>query len=309
MRVSIVIPTKDRGKIFDEGLRSIVKATHGIDAEIIVINDSRQSTPTIPSEFTNVRLIQNPKSGVASARNFGASISQAEYLLFIDDDFLIPPQAISLALEIAEQNPQKIHLFNWVYPPEAEHKLSQFQFGRYLVAFGFTSVQGWLGDDWREEEVFELRDGASYFLPIKKSIFNEIGGYNEKFPHAGAEDFDFVQRAKENGIRFYLDKRCLLYHNELDRINLKNWLNRKKRAGETIKMAVHLGHERLTIKYSLKKRLTFKTLSGTKFVLFGLLKLLPNVRGFDWVYFKITNILLAVSLFEGYHKETNKEEK
>ncbi|MBS1681418.1 MAG: glycosyltransferase [Bacteroidetes bacterium] len=303
MQVSIVIPTKDRGKIFDDGLQSVVKAIKGLDAEVIVINDSRLSTPTIPTEFTNVRLIQNPKSGVASARNFGASVSQAEYLLFMDDDFLIPPQTISLALEIAKLDSKKIHLFNWVYPPEIELKLSEFQFGRYLVAFGFTSVQGWLGDEWRTEEVFELNDGASYFLPIKRSIFKEIGGYNENFLHAGAEDFDFVQRAKEKGIKYYLDKRCLLYHNESDRISLTNWLNRKLRTGETLQMAVGLGHERLKIKYSLYRKFLFKRISNSKFILFGILKLIPNVPQFDRVYFKITNLLLSVYLFDGYTKK------
>jgi glycosyltransferase involved in cell wall biosynthesis len=303
MDISIIIPTKDRGEIFDDGLRSVVQATTGLLAEVIVINDSKRSAPTIPAEFTNVRLVNNPKSGVASARNLGASLSKGEFLLFIDDDFLIPPQAIALALEIAKNDSKKIHLFNWVYPPKVERSLSQFQFGRYLVAFGFTSVRGWLGIEWREEEVFELADGASYFLPIKKSVFNEIGGYNESFPHAGAEDYDFVQRAKVIGVKFYLDKRCLLYHNEFDRINLRNWLNRKRRTGETVRLAVNLGHERLAINYSLHKKIMLRILSSFKFLLFGALKTIPNVKWLDRVYFKITNALLAVSLFEGYRKE------
>ena len=223
MQVSIIIPTKDRGKVFDEALQSVVKAIEGLHAEIIVINDSKSSRPVIPIEYRNVKLIDNPKGGVASARNLGASHSLAELILFMDDDFLVPAGSITQAIEIAQQDPKKIHLFNWIYPPPLQEKLAHFQFGRYLIKNGFTSVQGWLANEWRDEEVFELKDGASYFLPIKKTVFTEIGGYNENFPHAGAEDYDFVQRAKEKGLRFYLDKRCILYHNEGDRIDLKSF--------------------------------------------------------------------------------------
>ena len=303
MDISIIIPTKDRGQVFDEALRSVVKAVDGLDAEVIVINDSKSSRPVIPTEFRNVNLIDNPKGGVASARNLGASLSHAEFILFMDDDFLIPPDSIIRAIEIAKRDQKKIHLFNWVYPPILQQSLTKFQFGRYLLAYGFTSVKGWLGDEWRDEDVFELKDGASYFLPIKKSIFFEIGGYNEDFPHAGAEDYDYVQRAKEKGIRFYLDKSCVLYHNEGDRINLKSWLKRKERNGETLQMAVSLGHEELALKYSAYKTMVMALLSKCKFILFGFLKLVPNMSWFDGAYFRITSLLLSVYLFDGYTKK------
>lgn len=302
MQVSIIIPTKDRGQIFDEALRSVVRALEGLDAEVIVVNDSKTSRPTIPLEFRNVKLIDNLKGGVASARNLGASLSLAEVIVFMDDDFIIPAESIMRVLEIAQHDEKKIHLFNWVYPPDLQQRLTKFQFGRYLLAHGFTSVQGWLGNQWRAEAVFELEDGASYFLPISKSVFNEVGRYNEDFPHAGAEDYDFVQRAKNLGIRFYLDKSCMLYHNEADRIDLINWLKRKEKNGETMKLAFQLGHQRMAIHYSPIKHFVLTTLSYFRFVFFVFLKLTPNRSFFDWVFFKVTNLLLAVYIFKGYTK-------
>jgi len=300
MQLSIIIPTKDRGKVFDQALQSVLAAIDGLDAEVIVINDSKSSRPIIPPKFHNVKLMDNPKSGVASARNFGASLSQAELMLFMDDDFVIPPHSITRVIKIAERDSKKIHLFSWIYPPTLQQRLTGLQFGRYLIQHGFTSVQGWLGDEWRDEEVFELKDGASYFLPIRKSVFAAIGGYNEDFPHAGAEDYDFVQRAKETGIRFYLDKSCVLYHNEEDRIDLKNWLQRKKRNGETIKLAFQLGHQTMSINYSPYKRFILKMLSHIKFLFFVFLNVIPNISFFDRIYFGFTNTLLAIYIYEGY---------
>lgn len=307
MQVSIIIPTKDRGSVFDEALQSVIKAIEGLDAEVIVINDSKTSSPNIPSVWNNVILVHNPKSGVASARNLGASMSQAEILLFMDDDFIIPPDSIVRALKVAAHDSLKIHLFNWIYPPTLHQSLTQFQFGRYLVAHGFTSVQGWLGEEWRDDVVFELKDGASYFLPIRKSIFTAVGGYNENFPHAGAEDYDFVQRAKDKGVRFYLDKSCTLYHNESDRIELKNWLRRKERNGETLQMAVSFGHKELALNYSIHKRIFMGVLSKAKPILFWFLKFIPNVKKFDKLYFSITSLLLSTYLFDGYSKKISRQ--
>lgn len=307
MQVSVIIPTKDREQLFDEALQSVIKAIEGYDAEVIVINDSKTSRPIIPLEFRNVRLVDNPKRGVASARNLGALFSEAEYILFMDDDFVIPSDSVRHAIEIASLDSKKIHLFNWVYPPVLQQRLVQFQFGRYLLAHGFTTVEGWLGNDWSDDDVFELKDGASYFLPIKRSVFTEIGGYDESFSHAGAEDYDFVQRAKEKGVRFYLDKSRTLYHNEGDRIELKNWLKRKERNGETLQMAVSLGHEELALNYSGFKKVITPVLSKAKSLIFWFLNIIPNTKIFDWLYFRVTSLLLSVYLFDGYSKKVSHE--
>jgi GT2 family glycosyltransferase len=301
MEVSIIIPTKDRGEVFNETLHSALEALGNLDGEIIVVNDSKSSIPVIP-DVVNVKLVHNPKSGVASARNLGASLAQAELLIFIDDDFLVSSFSIQKAIEYAWQHPKEIHLFNWVYPPALECRLSKTQFGRYLSTYGFTTLEGWLGNDWREDEVFELKDGASYFLPIMKSVFNAVGGYNDSFPHAGAEDYEFVQRAKKKGIKFYLNKSLTLYHNERDRLDIKSWLLRKKRNGETIKKAVSLSHTELTFHYSLSKKIALEFFLKIRPLIFLFLKAIPNSPMFDAIYFRLTHLLFSVYFFEGYEK-------
>lgn len=303
MDLSIIIPTKERGEVFEETLRSAMKAIDGMEAEIIVINDSKVLRPVVPVAPGRVRLIDNPKAGVASARNLGAAKAQSEILIFMDDDFLVERKDIVRAVEIAALDTKKIHLFNWVYPPDLQETLGRSQFGRYLIRFGFTTLQGWLAGEWRNEDVFELEGGASYFLPIAKSLFNDIGGYNENFPHAGAEDYEFVQKARKAGVRFYLDKTVTLYHNEKDRLDMKNWMRRKERNGETLKVAAGQGLAEIAIYYPNTKRFVLKMLSKSKSLFFAALNILPNVTWLDPVYFRITNVLLAIHIFDGYSKE------
>ena len=68
MQLSIIIPTKDRGDIFYKTLSCAVEATVHIQAEIIIVNDSRTGRPDV-RKFSNmnIKLLDNPKAGVASA--------------------------------------------------------------------------------------------------------------------------------------------------------------------------------------------------------------------------------------------------
>ena len=59
MRLSVIIPTKERDSIFAETLRCAVDAVSQIEAEIIVVNDSKSSTPEIPQHLSRVKLLAN----------------------------------------------------------------------------------------------------------------------------------------------------------------------------------------------------------------------------------------------------------
>jgi glycosyltransferase involved in cell wall biosynthesis len=305
--LSIIIPTKDRGQIFDAALKTAVEATASLNAEIIIINDSKTSNPAIPQEYSNVKIVKNPKAGVASARNLGASLAKAELLLFMDDDFLIPPNALTDLLQKVNQDPYKIYLCNWTYDEDLVKRLSKFQFGRYLIDIGYTSLKGWLGKEWdANQQVFALKDGASYFLPIKRSVFREIGGYDENFPHAGAEDFEFIQRSKKIGLKFYVDTSVNLIHNELDRLEIKSWLKRKSRNGETIRIAADMGYREMVIPYPIAKRITLRMLSPFKGAFLLASAFIPNKKWLDPLYQRMINTVSAIYMFEGYFKQKTK---
>ena len=86
---------------------------------------------------------------------------------------------------------------NWVYPPELISTIQQTQFGRYLIAFGFTTGKGWYNNSsWNDHQIFESYGITSQFLLLSKFLFDKAGGYDERFPHSGFEDFDFAKRSK-----------------------------------------------------------------------------------------------------------------
>jgi GT2 family glycosyltransferase len=293
----------NRAIVFDKSLAALYDATSTINAEIIIVNDSKTSTPIIPKLFTDrVKLINNPKSGVASARNFGVANATHINLLFMDDDMLVSTQNIHELVKNITENNAIAYNFNWIYPPQLTELIAYTQFGRYLINYGFTSLKGWAeGLTWEDKPLFEVDLVASYFLSITKQNFNIIGGYNESFPHAGAEDFEFAKRLKQSSVKGMLNTTTMVLHNEEDRVALLPWLNRRERGAQTRKVAVNLGHAEVGIKASIIKQYVYSIIYAFKPVFFLILKGIPNTKKLDIVYFKIINILLGAYLSKGYN--------
>ena len=303
--LTIIIPTKDRGDVFCKTLKAAFNAIENITAEIIIINDSKTNTPKILPEYYNkINLINNPKSGVASARNLGALNSKYSNLLFLDDDILISKENIADLIDNINKYPNSAINFNWLYPIELTNKIEKTKFGRYLIENGFTSLKGWGKNlKWEGKTVFESDLVSSYFLSITKENFNLIGGYNESFPHAGAEDYEFATRLKKSKIKGLCNPTCTVWHNEEDRVEMIPWLQRKERSAETRKIAASLGHESMSINASRNKVKLILFLFKIKIVFMFCLKLIPNVKALDMFSFKIINYLLAMYLYKGFFKK------
>ena len=132
-----------------------------------------------------------------------------------------------------------------------------------------------------------------------------MGGYNENFPYAGFEDYDLTKRLLQNNIKIYIQPKNVAYHNEVDRMNILQWLARRKRGGKTRQVAVQMGHKELTLHYSKLKARVFEFVIGKQQYFLKALQWVPNIIIFDRIYFFIVNLLYAASVYEGYQEKKN----
>ena len=300
MRLSVIIPTKGRKQIFDATLAAAVRSIQHIDAEILVINDETNEIPEIPAA-SNVHLFNNPKSGVAAARNFGFKNSTGEVILFLDNDIIISKESVDHILKLHAEHSHACFNLNWEYPADALEKISSQPFTRFLKTFQMISFKGWYGDSsWRDNELFASKSIASFHLSIQRSDFEKTGGYNEEFPFAGFEDYDFPVRLRRAAVDFYIDSRMTVCHNEIDRLDLENWLNNQQRRAFTRRKAVSLGYDELAIEYGLFKRFLLRLIMKNEYVLKKMLKALPNTTIADALYFRMLAALQASRIYSGY---------
>jgi len=306
VEISIIIPSKDRKAILLQTLEKVIKAIEKVEAEVIVINDSKTENIDInPAWQHKIKVYNNPKSGVASARNLGASKANANLILFMDDDMWVSEENILTTIALHKKYDKSCCInLNWIYPPELNKKMKKKQFGRYLHYYGFDSLKGWCRNlVWNDKDIFPINHITSQYLSFDKADFDRVGGYNENFPHAGFEDYDLGKRLLKSAIQPYIYPLSMLFHNEADRMEVKLWLARKRRGGETRKVAVKMGYKELDIQNGIIKTLLYKILVKCQPILLKILDVIPNIAAFDPLYFKIMNISLGTAFFDGYHNK------
>ena len=306
MVISIIIPSKDRAAILSESLDKAYKAIANIPGEIIVVNDSKTGDIFLRPEWTDkVKVFNNHKSGVASARNLGAHNASAELLFFMDDDMWLSAENVNTIISLHQHYTVKSCInLNWIYPEALLKQMKTTQFGRYLSYFGFDSLKGWRrGLSWNNEKIFPVEGITSQNLSIKVTDFIVVEGYNENFPHAGFEDHDLSKKLAKAGIQPYIYPLSQMYHNEADRMEVEAWLARKKRGGETRRIAVEMGYTELKLNYGLGKSIAYRVLALLQPTFYTFLSLIPNIKSLDPVYFKLLNTMLGTASFLGYHSK------
>ncbi|MCY1670654.1 glycosyltransferase family A protein [Novosphingobium sp. SL115] len=92
--VSVVIPMYNGEKFIAEALESVL-ASEGVQPEIIVVDDgSSDSSAQIAQSYAGVIVHRQPNGGEAAARKTGYEMATGDFIVFLDCDDLLHPQAI-----------------------------------------------------------------------------------------------------------------------------------------------------------------------------------------------------------------------
>jgi len=297
--LSIIICTYKRPQLLQNCLKGAMQALEGGNTEIIVVNDAKDSTVSVP-QHEAIRVVRNEGQGVASARNFGAKQAQGDLLLFVDDDIEFDAANVKALLTAYEQRPPACYNPNWRYSDEMYREIEKTQFGRFLIHHNLISYKGWVIDlDW-QDHIFEAKQLAAFFLLMPKAFFEKVGGFNESFTNQGTEDDELCKRLRKAGIRMFIDPNNYVFHNEMDRVTLPARLKRFHSGAANRRRAHDMGMEGYEIKYTGKKRKLLSAMLPFESALVAFAKLIPNRRAFDLLYFKMANALIALTIYKGY---------
>jgi glycosyltransferase involved in cell wall biosynthesis len=197
--VSVVVPTRDRSRMLEIALRSVMRQ-RDVQIEVIVVDDaSSDDTPEVVAAFgePRLRLLRNPVStGPGEARNRGASEARGEWLAFLDDDDMWAPTKLSRQIGTATDGGSL-----WVYA------------GSVNVDDDLRIIHGRPPPD-AEVVMATLRrsnaiPGGGSNVIVRRRAFEEIGGFDERF--SPCEDWELWIRMMRLGPPAAVRDRLMAY--------------------------------------------------------------------------------------------------
>jgi len=104
--VSVIIPCYNQAHFLDEAIESVITQTYP-NREILVVDDgSSDSTAPVVRRYPLVRYVYQENAGPSAARNAGVEKSGGEYLVFLDADDRLLPEALEIGVDCLRQHPK-----------------------------------------------------------------------------------------------------------------------------------------------------------------------------------------------------------
>jgi glycosyltransferase involved in cell wall biosynthesis len=104
--VSVVIPCYRQAQYLGEAIESVLAQSYP-HLEIVVVDDgSTDNASPIAARYPGVRCIREQNSGVAEARNVGIRNTNGDFLVFLDADDRLLPEAVETGVRVLGEHPE-----------------------------------------------------------------------------------------------------------------------------------------------------------------------------------------------------------
>ena len=185
-KVSIVIPCYNHGPMLREALASIEQVRNTNLLEVIIVDDGSSEPDSVRtlSEIAEAGywVMSQPNRGVGAARNTGIRLAKGEFILPLDSDNRLRDVYLNEGVSLLRRNPS----VGTVY---ADAEFFGERSGRwYIPDFNLLSLIR-----------MNFIDACALY---RKSLWEEVGGYDEQMPWMGVEDWDFWLRVAAHGGTF-----------------------------------------------------------------------------------------------------------
>jgi glycosyltransferase involved in cell wall biosynthesis len=195
------MPAFNAGRYIDAAIRSLLDERDAIDLDIIVIDDgstdnTRQIVERLARDFPELRLLQNPRKGIAAARNTGLENLPADcrFVTFHDAD------DISYPGRIARQRSRMIA------EPEIDALYGLMEMFSMADEAGMAPAAG--------SPTKIIRGPYLQSAMYRPGVIEKVGRFDEGFRQG--DDTDYVLRVIEKGFNLVLDDGLATYYRRHD---------------------------------------------------------------------------------------------
>lgn len=213
-QVSIIIPAYNQVEYTYHCLEAILANTQDVTYEVIVADDqSTDDTTKLLQKVNGIRISHTPENmGFLKNCNLAAKQARGQYILFLNNDTRVQPNWLSSLVELIESD-ETIGMVGskFVYP---DGRLQEA--GGIFWSNGTGRNYGRLDDPdkaaYNYVKDVDYISGASIMLSLK--LWNQLGGFDERFAPAYCEDADLAFAVRDAGYRVVYQPKSVVIHYE-----------------------------------------------------------------------------------------------
>lgn len=205
MDISVIIPSLNGRKYFDEFLSSVIKECESTSykAEIIIVDDGSEdgSIDYLESIASDIlKPYKNTKKGACSARNYAVSKSSGKYLVFLDNDVIIEKGFFEKIIPMFQDSSVgAVACAGYQYDSRQQiDGIKLLKFKRGFFRFTSNILNKDIKDGLNEYLSFGVQ--GAYFA-CRKDVFNEVCGISELFEPYLLEETDLMYKILKHGYK------------------------------------------------------------------------------------------------------------
>ncbi|HIG45083.1 MAG TPA: glycosyltransferase [candidate division Zixibacteria bacterium] len=205
LTISLIIPVHRNHEPFQACMASVRNLKPAPD-EIIVVADGDPEGAALAGSM-GIQVVETTVAGgPGAARNRGAEQARGDILFFLDADVMVYPDATDRLHKLFAEEPEIAAVIgSYDDQPSEPNFLSQYRNLLHHYVHQNASPEG---------STFWGACGA-----IRRVVFQDMGGFDERYRYPSVEDIELGCRMRQRGYRIRLDKALHIKH-------LKRWTAR-----------------------------------------------------------------------------------
>jgi GT2 family glycosyltransferase len=218
--IGIVIVTYNSGR----EIGACLDAAMASGADVVVVDNASTDDTVAEVKRRGARLVANSDNrGFAAAVNQGFIVLQSTYVLLLNPDAVLKSDLGPL--REASELPRAAGAGGRLLDPDGGPQVG-FMARRLPTAAALSLEALLLNRIWPNNPVnkryrglalnydsrLEVQQPAGAFLMIRRDVWQQLGGFDEKFHPLWFEDVDFCRRAVDRGYRFFYEPLAVAKH-------------------------------------------------------------------------------------------------
>ncbi|MCD9856338.1 glycosyltransferase family 2 protein [Epilithonimonas sp. JDS] len=236
MKVSVIIVHYQVKDLLRNCILSIQKYFHEFDYEIVVVDNHSPNSDwkALINQFPNVNFIELKENlGFSKANNIGVNVAKGDYVYVLNPDTEIEGDYFKQILDFADQQKKfgalglRMHDAKGNFLPESKRSVPALinSFEKLFTKLNNDS-KTYYRNDIPETDIAEVEVMTGANLLMKKSVYQEVGGFDERYFMYG-EDIDLCYTILRKGYKnFYYGKASILHYKGESTVKDKVYLNR-----------------------------------------------------------------------------------